>query len=650
MQAVFKHLTNTYNTHWTTNDFIQINPFSAAPDFQSIKSRLFEALNSFDSTTNKEALANINAALFYRFLDEQKIDSAIPHGKRAQNYYDDLDKREEAFRIMLDRIETYDNIDNKEALKKEELHAIDYLTNTSDKRTKGYLYEQMGFTYDRIRRFASLVQCFLKSNEIWEELNDKKGQINACHQLGKYYGQLKEIENVQNYFLKELSIREEIKDNFEINETYSAIAYNSIALGKLDVAEKYVMLAKVSFEDNRDPFQSARLLDAEGQLLKAKKMYPEAISKFKQSADLFSKPELAVYLSYEFYYLGQCYQSLGNLPEGLRYASHSFELAVKENWAENKINASLLLSELYAGLHNMPKAYEYLKVHKVVKDEWDLKGERNQAADYETQVLLNQHQRKIDLLERNNILSESQSRQENQQKQFAFAGIGCILFVSAYGFIRFKKRKQLENQQVMLSERLRISRELHDDMGSTLGSISIYSEVAKNRAEKNENSTEALSKIGIASRELIDKMSDIVWSLNPNNESFQQLQNRMQTFAAMILTPRGIHFHLDVEEETNKLKLTTEERKNIYLIYKEAIHNIVKYSECSRVVIRLNKEDGTFAMTVSDDGKGFRLNDTPVYNGNGIKNMQARAADINASLDIHPILGEGTMIALKLKI
>src|SRR5205823_6418540 len=87
--------------------------------------------------------------------------------------------------------------------------------------------------------------------------------------------------------------------------------------------------------------------------------------------------------------------------------------------------------------------------------------------------------------------------------------------------------EKLQMQNAVLNERLRISQELHDDMGSTLGSISIYSEVAKNRLTKNEDTEEAIAKIGNASRELIDKMSDIVWSMNPNNESFEQLQNRI---------------------------------------------------------------------------------------------------------------------------
>jgi hypothetical protein len=129
---------------------------------------------------------------------------------------------------------------------------------------------------------------------------------------------------------------------------------------------------------------------------------------------------------------------------------------------------------------------------------------------------------------------------------------------------RYKLSKEIESQQVLLNERLRISRELHDDIGSTLGSISIYSEVAKKRAEKRENTSEVLSKIGMASRDLIDKMSDIVWSLNPNNESFEQLQNRMMGFAAIMLPPVNIQYDFIADEGLKKLQLLDRQRKNIF--------------------------------------------------------------------------------------
>lgn len=222
---------------------------------------------------------------------------------------------------------------------------------------------------------------------------------------------------------------------------------------------------------------------------------------------------------------------------------------------------------------------------------------------------------------------------------------------------RYELSKKIESQQALLSERLRISRELHDDIGSTLGSISIYSEVAKKRNAKNENTNEVLSKIGLASRELIDKMSDIVWSLNPNSESFEQLQNRMMAFAAMMLAPRNIVYDFSADEEIKTIQLTGEQRKNIFLIFKEALYNIVKYANCKNVHIALSGQKNSLVMIIRDNGNGFVVSQitgdaTPGnganLGGNGIKNMRARADDMNAKLNIDSKINEGTTIQLTL--
>lgn len=217
--------------------------------------------------------------------------------------------------------------------------------------------------------------------------------------------------------------------------------------------------------------------------------------------------------------------------------------------------------------------------------------------------------------------------------------------------------KKVESQEALLKERLRISRELHDDIGSTLGSISIYSEVAKKHIAKKENTTEVLSKIGHASRELIDKMSDIVWSLNPNNEGFEQLQNRMAAFSAMILAPRNIYYAFKVTNDVKGIHFTTEQRRSIFLIFKEALYNIVKYATCKQVSIQLALQNDHFSMTIQDDGKGFnahcvstnRTTSTTAYlGGNGMKNMQVRADEMNATLCIDSSLNLGTTVQLSL--
>jgi ligand-binding sensor domain-containing protein/signal transduction histidine kinase len=222
---------------------------------------------------------------------------------------------------------------------------------------------------------------------------------------------------------------------------------------------------------------------------------------------------------------------------------------------------------------------------------------------------------------------------------------------------RYRLSEQIKSQQALLNERLRISRDLHDEIGSTLGSISIYSEVAKKRSEKNENPVTVLSKIGTASRELIEKMSDIVWSLNLNNENFEQLRHRMRAFATMILAPRNIRFDINDDENSKRIQLTNAQTKNIFLIYKEALYNIVKYADCNSVHIHFNAGENELVMTIQDNGKGFNQFSTtetvPVderLGGNGIKNMYVRSHEIQGNLTVDSQINTGTTIKLTIPV
>jgi signal transduction histidine kinase len=143
--------------------------------------------------------------------------------------------------------------------------------------------------------------------------------------------------------------------------------------------------------------------------------------------------------------------------------------------------------------------------------------------------------------------------------------------------------------------------------------------------------------------------------LNPNNDSFQQLQNRMVTFTAMILTPQNITYNFIANEELKKIQFTSEKRKNIFLIFKESLYNLVKYAACKNVCVELILQRNTFIMIIRDDGKGFdehqiSSNDTSpatgYSGGNGIKNMKVRADDLNGKLCIYSKRNQGTSVQL----
>ncbi len=225
-------------------------------------------------------------------------------------------------------------------------------------------------------------------------------------------------------------------------------------------------------------------------------------------------------------------------------------------------------------------------------------------------------------------------------KTWWFISICTIVLIGAiYLLYRYKLN------QVVKEERLRskIATDLHDDIGSTLSSISFYTETIKQQtAEKIPHLTPLLNRMGETSREMVGNMSDIVWAINPTNDDVKHLATRIQTHAASLCSLKNIVLHFQCDEAIYNLKLSMEQRQNIFLLFKEAINNALKYANCTEIIIRLSKQNNLFVLLLKDNGKGFILNE--IEDGNGLVNMQKRAKDIGGSFFISSTSNVGTTI------
>ncbi|HXF99718.1 MAG TPA: ATP-binding protein, partial [Bacteroidota bacterium] len=147
---------------------------------------------------------------------------------------------------------------------------------------------------------------------------------------------------------------------------------------------------------------------------------------------------------------------------------------------------------------------------------------------------------------------------------------------------------------------------------------------------------------------LIDAMNDIVWAVDPKNDSFEFLLLRMKTHAARMLDAKGINYEIDIPDELSRLHLPLGFRRRFYLIYKEAINNILRHAHAAKVTLTIRKEGRSLVMTIVDDGKGFDLE--RVREGNGLTNMRKRAESLNGELTISSRPGSGTTVTLKARI
>lgn len=196
--------------------------------------------------------------------------------------------------------------------------------------------------------------------------------------------------------------------------------------------------------------------------------------------------------------------------------------------------------------------------------------------------------------------------------------------------------------------RLKIARDLHDEMGSTLTSINIISKIAMEESMNDENLHGHLSKIKNHSSLMMETMSDIVWAINSTNDTFEKVLLRMKEFTAEILEPAGINYFFREEGDFHLLSMNAEQKKDIYLIFKEAVNNAVKYSNATEINITVKSENNVVKLLILDNGDGFDT--THVYSGNGMKNMRGRAKEMNADIKIESIKHAGSSISLHIPV
>jgi signal transduction histidine kinase len=166
--------------------------------------------------------------------------------------------------------------------------------------------------------------------------------------------------------------------------------------------------------------------------------------------------------------------------------------------------------------------------------------------------------------------------------------------------------------------------------------------------ENPNGSSPHMNRIAEQSSRMMESMTDMVWSINPVNDSMEKVAVKMKVFAGEILEPKNISYKFSGEESLGGLILDAEKRKNLFLIFKEAINNAAKYSDANEVEITFSQSAEKLMMTVFDNGQGFV--EQNVKDGNGLKNMDTRAKAIGAQFRLTSAVAQGTRIELELRL
>jgi ligand-binding sensor domain-containing protein/signal transduction histidine kinase len=205
----------------------------------------------------------------------------------------------------------------------------------------------------------------------------------------------------------------------------------------------------------------------------------------------------------------------------------------------------------------------------------------------------------------------------------------AIASLIIYGLSRYRLVHLLAVERI----RTRIATDLHDDIGSSLSQVAILSEVVRRRIPESDPEINGqLSRIASISRELVDSMSDIVWAINPAKDNLHDLAQRMREFANDILIAREIRFEFRASKGGHEQGIGAESRRQVFLIFKECVHNVVRHANCTYVQIDVHIEGKRLVVRVRDNGSGFDPH--AAVNGHGLASMCDRASRLGGTIDV----------------
>ena len=213
----------------------------------------------------------------------------------------------------------------------------------------------------------------------------------------------------------------------------------------------------------------------------------------------------------------------------------------------------------------------------------------------------------------------------------------------------YAEKKDFETQLAVLKaqqeERNRISADMHDDLGAGMTTIRLYSELAKNKLAGN--SIPELDKISSSSDELLNKMNAIIWSMSSSNDSLGNMTAYIRSYALEYFENSGIHCTIDIPQDLPNIEVIGEIRRNVFLVVKEVLNNILKHAKATTVNITLQKVPDGLTLYIQDNGVGINFNELRQFS-NGLTNMKKRMADVNIDFSIEN--KNGTLVTLHRKV
>ncbi|MBX2951106.1 MAG: sensor histidine kinase [Leadbetterella sp.] len=582
-----------------TNYVRALNEYS----FIKVKNGDFKKANELiDEMDQLAQKLDYKQGLYYTINMRGVVEYSNRNPKKAMEYFLKAHEVIEKYNLPKERLQNslnnigiiYDQMGDRENATRYAVELIKYQEKHQLNPLKSWPYDQLGTNLKFYKKYKEALIYYQKGFEIEKARNDFTGMAIGENKIGAVYDDMEQYDLAESHYKKGLAYAEKVN---------------------------YKML-------------QSELLTNLGLIYRKTKDYARSEKCLKRSMALCQEIGLRIPLKTIYHNLGDLYFFKQNYALSEKYYLDALEIAKETEQPDYLYTANLALAELYEQTEDYKQAYTYRVASEVAKDSI-FKIETAQSTEemlrkYETE----KKEQEIALL---NIKNEKASL----VNKGLIGGSLALVMLAGLSVVYLNNRSKLRRLQESQKLRNKIASDLHDEIGSTLSSIMLISDMA----QKKEGSDQRMfSKINSDSKTVMQSVDEIIWSISPVHDNLQGIMLRLREFAAPLAESGGFSFEISAGPDVGQLTLAADVRRNLYLIIKEGVNNLAKYSGATEAKVHFERQKNTLIITVQDNGRGFDPGQESVRNG--LKNMKSRAEEIGARLDIRSS-ASGTVLALE---
>ena len=513
---------------------------------------------------------------------------------------------------------------------------------------------QAGIYRDK-QEFSKAIELQIKSIGIAREFKNTYQMLNGNQSLANIYKYMERREDALEYFHKAIDMSKETQISTYLPSIYNNLAtlYMGWDIAEMPTAQDSALIylkkcMEVSDERTKTLMRGAASLNI-GSIYKYKREYAQGEKYILEGFDLLRQTgrvrtmNQGAMAAAEFY-IAWFQDSISHDFRVDKLKEIESNLRSIEEYAENnghagsQENVYLAFTGIYELLQDYYNMSLYAKKLIVLKDSSLVKANVYAANEWAEKFKTQEKENEILQLEAENRIATIRN------KNYLMALIGTAIFFVILGYVNSKYQKQKSEKKRIEQAQLfrsRLSSDLHDEVGSMLSSLSLRAQMIALRS--NDQTKSDVNELADISQSAIESLRDTVWAIDSRKDKYENLLDRMSEYAQKNLSLKHIEFNLIKKNWKENRKIDIKKRQNIYLIFKEAITNILKHSNGDKVDITLDQSEKEFTLSILDNGDS--LSDAPT-DGLGLSNMKQRAKEIGAQISF--LKNKGYEVLLKM--